>query len=590
MAKYDGMKPGEILADASVAEFIKTLGLSIAEAQQALDENSVNQIAEFIEPREGLGGKTLLDLGLSPAFYHYQHADITCSMQLSLKVEKNLSLGLNIGGSLKSNSTENSNSSQNESSSESGSTTETKTRHANIQITSASAGSLTVGGRAFPLTGNSPLERIQNLRNSLTGDPATGIARVLYELKPTPLTITTDAPAEKVITTENSVAFKGAGFDRALVRVGKNVDTDYILHASHTANTTAKASLQAYATHVGAQIAAEGYDTTNVSPSDRLFSFGDFGTGDAIVKDSWATDLDYMAEVIKAMNTRVDIQGFADRQMYPGGVAASDSDNRELGDLRARNILNALHQRGVPKTLLNVLASTGDKAAADAGDPRGKNNPLFRRADITTTRSYHLIMVRARSGGPNLHKAADISPNKIGDTGTDNGFISLYRPTPLSLSGKSVTIDGSNFPFDSTAVASFAAKDPRAYALNLANDINGHATAALKASAQANVVTISRNGDAFELKLITAEQRNITLSGTSGITVKTQFTRSRSSSMTRQNTGNRTVAVGASLDVGYSRKFEMNVTGNSSISARLVSIPAPPQFLETIKEYLSKEG
>jgi outer membrane protein OmpA-like peptidoglycan-associated protein len=589
MADYDGLKPGEILADASVAEFIKTLGLSIAEAQQALDENSVNQIAEFIEPREGLGGKTLLDLGLSPAFYHYQHADITCSMQLSLKVEKDLSLGLNIGGSYSNTETENNNSSQNESSSESGSSTRTETRRASIQVTSASAGSLTVGGRAFPLSGNSPLERIQNLRNSLTGDPSTGIARVLYRMQPTPLTITTDATAEEVTTTENSVAFKGGGFDRALVRVGTNADTDYVLHASHTATTTAQASLQAYATHVSAQIAAEGYDTSGIAPNDRLLSFGAYPTGDADVQSGWESDLDIMAEVINALNTRVDIQGFADRQMYPGSVPASDADNRELGNNRAQGIHDALHQRGVPTSLLNVLPSTGDQAAASAGDARGTNNPTFRRVDITSTRSFYLIIVRARSGGPNLHNAADISPNKIGDSSADNGFVLLRRPTPLNLSGKSVTIDSNNFPFDGTAVASFAANDPRAYALNLANDINGHASAALKASAQANVVTISRDGDAFQLSLVTAEQRNITISGTTGITVTSQFSRSRSSSLTRQNTGNRTVAVGASLDVRYSRKFEMNVTGNSSISARLVSVPAPPQFLETIKEYLTKE-
>ena len=78
------MTPGEVLTEASVAEFIKALGLSIAQAQKALDENSVDQIGEFIRPREGLDGRSLLDLGLSPAFYHYQHADVSCSMQLSL--------------------------------------------------------------------------------------------------------------------------------------------------------------------------------------------------------------------------------------------------------------------------------------------------------------------------------------------------------------------------------------------------------------------------------------------------------------------------------------------------------------------------
>lgn len=69
-----------------------------------------------------------------------------------------------------------------------------------------------------------------------------------------------------------------------------------------------------------------------------------------------------------------------------------------------------------------------------------------------------------------------------------------------------------------------------------------------------------------------------------------QFSRSSTSSLTQQNSGNKTVAVGASLDVRYSRQFEMNVTGNSSISARLVSIPAPPAFLETIKTFLTDAG
>ena len=80
------MTPGQILADASVAEFIKAMGLSIADAQKALDLNSLAQVGEYVEPRPGLGGKSLLQLGLSPPFYHYQHADLTVSMQLTMKV------------------------------------------------------------------------------------------------------------------------------------------------------------------------------------------------------------------------------------------------------------------------------------------------------------------------------------------------------------------------------------------------------------------------------------------------------------------------------------------------------------------------
>ena len=85
MADLSEMTPGEVLADSSVAEFIKELGLGVAAAQVALDDNSVRQMEIFTRRREDLGDRSLLDLGLMPAFYHYQHADITCSMQIRME-------------------------------------------------------------------------------------------------------------------------------------------------------------------------------------------------------------------------------------------------------------------------------------------------------------------------------------------------------------------------------------------------------------------------------------------------------------------------------------------------------------------------
>ena len=88
------LRPGEILADAAVSEFIKAMGLSIAEAQKALDLNSIAQVAEYVEPRPGLNGQSLMQLGLSPPFYHYQHADLSVSMQLTMRVGTSEAFGI----------------------------------------------------------------------------------------------------------------------------------------------------------------------------------------------------------------------------------------------------------------------------------------------------------------------------------------------------------------------------------------------------------------------------------------------------------------------------------------------------------------
>jgi hypothetical protein len=581
MAEYDGLTPGQVLADASVAEFIKTLGLGIAEAQKALDENSVQQIAEFIVPRPGLGGKTLLDLGLSPAFYHYQHADLTCSMQLSLKVQKNLSLGLNVNGSFNDTSNNSSNSTNSTSSTESGSSTRTESRTANIHITSASRGGLVVGGQNFPLTGASPEERINNLQNALTSSESTGVSRVLFELQGSDLTISETPDSPSVVTTPRSVAFIGGGFDRGVIRVGENLNTVFGLDDSPatSATTTAQADLAAYAVHVAATIAALNYTTTHVAPSEPIYT-PHFDTGKHFLKPVDTEQLRILAQFLIATNTSITLQGFADRQRYSPNNSVDTRLNIQLGNNRAKAVKEFLINNGVPTALIQVLDSPGSEAAP----PTPVDNQAFRKVDIKTPgRTHHLIIVHSRTGGPNLN---GVTPNMVGNSSSSNGFVFLYRPSPLNLTG-GVTINSVLFNYRSAAAGSFPADSPEAYAKNLADDINANTSANLQASANANVVTISRNGDPFQLTLVTSSGRDITLSGTEGVTVTTQFTRSSSSNLTRQNTGNQAVAFGASLDVRFSRQFEMNVTGNSSISARLVSIPAPPQFLETVKQFLT---
>ncbi len=592
MAEYDGLTPGQVLADASVAEFVKSLGLSIAEAQKALDENSVAQIAEFIVPREGLGGKTLLDLGLSPAFYHYQHADLSCSLQLSLKVEKNFGLALNLNGSFNDTDTGSDSSSDSETSTESGSSNQTATRQANVEITSASAGSLNIGGQAFPLTGNTPAERIESLHNAMTTSDS-GIAGVLYELQPSELTIETDAPSEKVHITDNTIAFLSAGFSSSIIRISSDADTNYTLNDSPSVSisTTAQGSLDTYAAHVSGLIEAEGYLTNLVSPNEPIATV-QFDTGKATFiagnEDSDSKMLLNVAKAMIEMDLEVDIEGFTDRQRF-ADRNRSDEYNVRLGNNRAKLLKRQLIANGVPEGKIHITGSGGDAAADHANDSVGQDNQTFRKAEIHTRgRTDIWIFVHASSGGSNLNA---VTPNMIGDSGSSNGFIYLFAPAALAINDKKVTIDGTDFPLSSASVSGGSTPgSARNYALNLTNDINGNASANLKASSSGNVVTVSKDGDKFQLTLFTTEQRQINLSGSEGITVTQQFTRTRTRNQTSENSGNRAVAVGASLDVSFSRKFEMNVSGNSSISARLVSIPAPPQFLETIQEFLNTDG
>lgn len=594
MTDYDGLTPGQVLADASVAEFIKTLGLSIAEAQQALDENSVDQIAEFITPRDGLGGRTLLDLGLSPAFYHYQHADISCSLQLSLRVEKDLSVGLNLNGSFNDTQTSDSDQSESSESTESGSSTASRERTAEISVQSSSTGALTLGGRQFQISGDDPLARIRALQEAVTSDAQAGVPRLLYEHPDRTFAISTDAEPEKVATTDRTVAFKGGGFDRCVIQIDANSATDYEFNGSITVNTTAQGALQAYADHVKTEVEGAGYTASLYAPTDPIttthFKTGKhhletFSIDGTTYNDDMIQSLGYLAQFAKDHNFELEVKGFADAQRYRNqSPSESNQSNIDLGNCRADEVIRILLGQGLPANQVRRITSEGSADAQAAGGT--PDNVNFRKAEIRIkNRSVYYLLVRSPNSGLTIES---VTPDKTTPGTSGNGFAWLYRPQSLSLSGKKVTIEGTDFPFSGASAAGHAAGSPSAYAENLKNDINANASVDFSASAEANVVTVFGKSTPFRLTLVSSEERSIQISGTEGITVTRQFTRTESSSLTRQNTGNRTVAVGASLDVRFSRQFEMNVTGNSSISARLVSIPAPPEFLETIKTFLAQ--
>lgn len=98
-SKVEKMSPGQVLADASVVDFVATMGTSIARAQRALDENSLAVAMEMSRTTPDFSDKSLLELGLVPPFYHVVEAELEVKMTLTMRVENEigLDLGFEIG-------------------------------------------------------------------------------------------------------------------------------------------------------------------------------------------------------------------------------------------------------------------------------------------------------------------------------------------------------------------------------------------------------------------------------------------------------------------------------------------------------------
>ncbi|MEM8553456.1 MAG: OmpA family protein [Pseudomonadota bacterium] len=585
MADYDGLTPGQVLADASVADFIKSLGLSVAEAQKALDINSVEQLDAFIKPVPGLGGKTLLDMGLMPAFYHFQHADISCSMNLSLRVEKDFGVNFGIEGNFSDTSSDTGNTDNQSSSSSSGSATAAASREAKVKVDSKAVGALSVNGQANQLAGADPEARIRALAKSLQEKGTAGTT--LVKSNRTPVNPTSNAPGRALKCESNAVVFLGGGFHRGVIRVSKAAaqPIEYDLHGNIKA-TGAAGDIPTHAASVTSEINAKnGYSATNFH---KDFSMGvclfDHDVATVAEKTAEGVDNDELltnaAEFLKDSGITVVVEGRTDR-------SGKDSYNQKLSVNRAENVIRELVDRGVNPSQLGSATGTGETAWGGPDD--NSKDPTKRVVLLKFPENVHYIYVKAE--GNKQLKGTPV-PDQTGnkDTG-DNGWVSLFRPSnnaAQDLGGQAVTIKNTAIPLRGDAIQGGAEADSvDAFAANFNSDVNANAGLKVSASRVGRRVSLMNEGDDFELTLVTTTNTSIQLSGSQSVSVTTQFSRSSSNRETTSRSGNRTVAVGASLDVRYGRQFEMNVTGNSAISARLVSVPAPPEFLATMKEFLT---
>ncbi|MGV3610377.1 MAG: hypothetical protein ACO1N0_05485 [Fluviicola sp.] len=83
-----------ILQQVDVSDIFKNLALGIAEAQQKLDDNSIAQAVKLAETQ--IGGSSLLALGFVPTFYAFHYADISASIYLKMAQKESLEFGFGL--------------------------------------------------------------------------------------------------------------------------------------------------------------------------------------------------------------------------------------------------------------------------------------------------------------------------------------------------------------------------------------------------------------------------------------------------------------------------------------------------------------
>lgn len=86
------------LLSAPLPDIIERLGIAIAQAQHALDRNSVATAQEMATADVELGGRSynLIELGFSPAFYSFTEATVEAKLSFSMTESTDFSVGAGV--------------------------------------------------------------------------------------------------------------------------------------------------------------------------------------------------------------------------------------------------------------------------------------------------------------------------------------------------------------------------------------------------------------------------------------------------------------------------------------------------------------
>lgn len=596
MAEIDQLKQGaEILQQVDVTEIITSLALGIAQAQEKLDNNSIKQALALADPNNGIGGKSLIELGFAPTFYHFQYADVSADISLKMRLQTEFELDASLSfnytqqGGYSAEKLDFLQEDKNSKSRSEYKSTRAFVTHADnyesltIETTEVKMKEeIGVVHRIDDFQqqildvssidrANVEIDSSQYLATEITSDAGIHVINsggfIVITVPPT-------ASSEGVLRIGNytpvantPVDINGSGAD---LNIGDS-SFDTFSEVMAGANTTMgggtligfDAGANIFQVGTGAGVAIEVF-----------FEFDKRDAKIAMTKPANAGVIPALKALAKVLENdagcKVKVLGYTDGSGKSGynDVLSEDRANSVVDYIRTFSA-NIQSNQFIPE-------GKGEELATAASNP----NPHapFRKVKIEfVTSGVDYIYF---SGGSFVSTA---SPT----TGTENYFIytaaaGLPYTSPFAISFKS----GGSVYFNSSTFADMAALETYALTLDkfshqiidnsmylMHNESSIKYTTYTDQKENTSYATGSNESEDFsdtESRYLVDENSNIS-------------TRIKKDSETRKNPS--TIAVGASVDLRVARQFEMSVSGNSRVAARLVSLPAPPEFLDELKNY-----
>lgn len=543
MEMLSKLKPGDVLGQVDLASYIGAMAKGVAEAQKALDDNTIGLLGQFAQPIDSLAGKSLLALGLSPAFYHFRSATISASVSMSIRVRQEIDVKVHV---------------------EAGKSTDSTTKVTSGSSDVASARTSVKISQQQTATANassqaSAMEAIDSYseQNSSASSHYV-LAERLAVADKTSLTHTglvrysAQADLFAVVPKDKHWGVIGlAGGSGANEQFTIKAQPPFTPGPTNDAKALAAALEQHLTTGSGA-IGAVYVLYGDGRPGDLTEVL--FDTNSHVVKPvanhDYQVRLRALAQIIVAAELgSVSVTGSTD------GVGPTDY-NKRLSELRAKAVAAVLEAHGVT---VSAATGIGEQGAINNQADQGRRKATVAFATPPPGCFIYVEDAAAAFAQPTMGPAG---------SATTNG-LRLENDYPGSGTGTVANVSVTS-------------------AHELAVEINK--LQSVEASEVGELVYLTNKESSgkkvAKVRVYAAENSSLDTSSSSDLTFDQAVSEQKTAVDTSETETNRAVAVAGSLDVRFSRMFDVSMAGNMSIAAELVSVPPPAEFLQFIKDSL----
>lgn len=595
-----------ILQQVDVSDIFKNLALGIAEAQQKLDDNSIAQAIKLAETQ--INGVSLLELGFAPVFYAFQYADISASINLKMALKEALEFGFGLDLQIAKNkgySEDTHNFLSEDSYSE---TTEEYKASRQMNFRANEKNSVKINNKFVKQS--EALEaksRIEKFKHDIISQAS--VEQVYEDIQSKKLTNNNSRGVDiwidnGFIRLEESLHYKKDAV--GILKIGSYSPTTLVDVNGSGADFTVTTNLITTLDAADHPDVLGGGQLYGVSKDGKVYQYDNVNSiWEPILSTIYFPYNSDEVTMTKDLKTGPNDNSVAG---YPPGVVAN-KNHSDHG--LVHKVLRLIHNYD-PESTITITGMT---------DPKGGNNP--KNQSLAKRRAENLKSYIFGSTAP-VNVKIDSVTNDPGNSNLEQRYAAIELDSDYLI-----FIDG-NVTEDATPVKSSTGPNKFVYA-----DVKTTENPFYKLDAKYGSAVLFYNEDqafsevvehvaskieshSYEFKdgqhyfledesivkftLLTNLTEEISIehddeSSSSGTEVSNSFLTSKTKnekSVLNDSVSNRSqdssFALGASVDFRMSRQFEMSMEGNAAMSARLVAVPAPQDFVGFLRTvYVSGE-